>query len=210
MWLTGKEMHMNLKKLLLFAGMALTAVAVVAPVASGNWLHSGSAFSGERTISAQGTFKFETILGGVHCTGATANFVIVGGSSTGRLESFPITRECFGSGALEGCRVARTDLTGEPILHQNSSDIVVTNVTLWAEYEQEPKGPECGVLESELDFEGFEIITVQVDPSKGEISTLTLSAPNGGVLTAFGLEVGNVGVEGSLSVIFNNGTYGFS
>jgi hypothetical protein len=202
---------MSLKKLLLFAGMALAAVAVIAPAASANWLDKGAAFSGEKTISAEGSAAFETILGGVECESATANFFINGGSSTGKAESFVAEHECHGSGSLEGCQVAQTELTGEPVLHQNANDVVVTNVTLWAEYEQTVgSGVECGVEESELDFEGSQIITVQVD-NKNAIKTLSLSAPNGGVLTAFGLEVAGVGVEGDLSIEgSNSGTYGFS
>jgi hypothetical protein len=201
---------MSLKKLLLFAGMALAAVAVIAPAASANWLDKGEAFSGERTISAEGFAGWETLLGGVECESATANFFINGGSSTGKAESFVAEHECHGTGALEGCQVAETDLTGEPVLHQNANDIVVTNVTLWTGYEQTPGGPECGVEESELDFEGSQIITVQVD-NKNAIKTLSLSAPNGGVLTAFGLEVAGIGIEGDLLIEgSNSGTYGFS
>jgi hypothetical protein len=201
---------MSLKKLLLFAGMALTAVAVLAPAASANWRDAGSEFSGERTISAEGSAGWETILGGVECESATANFIIKGGSSTGRAESFVVEHECHGSGALEGCQVAESELTGEPVLHQNANDITVTNVTLWTGYEQTPGGPECGVEESELDFEGSQIVTLQVD-NKNAIKTLSLSAPNGGVLTAFGLEVAGIGIEGDLTIEGQNwGTYGFS
>jgi hypothetical protein len=127
--------------------MALAAVAVMAPAASASWLDEGTAFSGERTISVEGFAGWETVVGGVECESATFNFVIVGGSSTGRAEGLIASHECHSSGALAGCQVVESDLTGEPVLLQNATDTTVTNVTLWTEYEQTPGGPECGVEE---------------------------------------------------------------
>ena len=202
---------MNLKKLLFLAGMALVTVAFAAPAtASAEWQHEGVPIVNDVTLEAEGTFEFETFIGGWHCTRLTAEFILEAGTTTGRFEEITAGPTCHGRGNLEGCEVLETDLTGEPILHQTGNDIRVTDVTLWTAYTQTVgSSVECGIEESQLDYHGEEFLTVEVD-NRNAVGNLTVTAPNGGILTAFGLEISGAEIHADLTVEApNHGTYGF-
>ena len=202
---------MNLKKLLLLASAAIAVAAAAVPATTfAEWRDEGLPIPNNVTLEAEGVFEASTFIGGLHCDDMTVELVLEAGTTTGRIEEFTAEHECHGTGNLEGCQVAATEATDEPVLHQSNFDIRLTDTTLWAELEQTiGASVECGVIEVEFDFHGDEYITVEVD-SRNAIGNLTLRSPNGGILTAFGLEVPSVNIHAELTIEEpNHRTYGF-
>jgi hypothetical protein len=176
------------------------------------WTDNKEPLSSNAEISATGTFEFETILGGVHCKNATFVLDLEKESAAGTLLAVEMNEasECHGSGSITGCTVSKGKLTTSLKFNQTGATLSVAGVKLWMEYAQTPgESEECGVEEAEVHFTGSQTLTLGLDPNLAEIKSLTLSAPNGGVLTAFGLEVAGVGVAGELTIDSpNDGTYG--
>jgi len=121
------------KKMMLLAGMALSAIAFAVPASASafEWTDEGGAFEGTATDTLSGRISFGNPEAGKTKFGciAHAGLNVKGGSTTGSLTSFsPTTGTCSGEGTFAGCTLAEDSTT---IPASASLDITGTNtVTL--------------------------------------------------------------------------------
>lgn len=213
---------MSLKKLLPLMGTALALAAFTLPASApaSQWRDAGKPIEGSHVISATGTYQLTTALGGIHCKEVTAEFWVRnnGGVAEGDFIGWHENGIlCHGSGALEGCSTSVSELTFIPWLEvdsKNSGSMIIRNGILWLSQRDTDLKSECGVEEIELDFLSVngDHLTMSFDRNgSGGIEGITITAPNGGILTAFGLEVAGVELEADLAVgLGSSGTYQLS
>jgi len=183
-WDVLRRVLMTLKKMLLVAGMALTAIAFAAPAAQAQLTFNAAEESYEGTLQ----FHRPAGVGGVpptgvfHCNEVTVKVVSPGGTDASVTEFKPTTATCAGEagGLFQGC-VLKEDTSNIPFTATTTAtDINVTkpggDIDIHNKYEK------CafGITESTISFGS---VTVVPDPGTGPISTLTVS----GTTTAGGI-----------------------
>jgi len=180
---------MNLKKMLLLAGMALAAVAFAAPAAaqaSATWTTNHEPISVDTYFHAHGEVEFGTAFGGYKCP-ATATGTLFAGTDEGEVETFNIveTAGCSGNGFLEGCKLEEHEVFGLPYtLTATKEDIDANgNISVYNGYDAA-----CAFGESEVHFEH---ITLTPDTAAGSTAATAtyVNVEGEGIATVAGQEL---------------------
>jgi len=172
---------MNLKKMLLLAGMALAAVAFAAPAAAqaeGTWTKNHVPITENTNVSVNGFVGFATAFGGYGCPASGTATLEPGGGGTVNTFVIGNTAECEGTGFLAACELVNHEVTaGLPYeLTATHEDFdIIGDITVWNEYDAE-----CGFGELEVEFN--EITVTAENPTTA--TNLTLSGQNGVVNVA--------------------------
>jgi hypothetical protein len=129
---------MNVKKLVVLAGMSLAMVAVAAPAAQAEWLHNHVKLEKSATLTATGKAKFQTGAGSYECP--VEGSITAEPGSTGKVTKFGVTKtaECVGTGFLSNCTLKSHQSTNLPwTAHANTQNntVEVTNAEIWGTYE---------------------------------------------------------------------------
>jgi len=178
---------MNLRKMLLLAGMALAAVAFAAPAAAqaeGTWTKNHEQLTENATVEIHGFVGFATAFGGFGCPAHGMATLEPGATGHGTIDTFTIgnTEGCEGTGFLAECELVEHEVTeGLPYtLTATPEDLdIIGDITVWNAYD-----PECSFGELEADFNE---ITVTAD-SPTTATNLQLSGQNG-IITVAGQEI---------------------
>jgi len=126
-----------LKKMMLFASMALAAIAFAVPATASalEWTHEGAKFAGTAEDTLSGKISFgnpeagKTKFGCIAHAGVSAN----GGLPTGSVTSFtPTTETCEGEGLFAGCELVSDSTTGLPagISITGTNTLTLSNATI--------------------------------------------------------------------------------
>jgi hypothetical protein len=193
-----------LKKIMVLASMAVTAVAFAAPaIASAEWTDATKKVEVPREVSFTGPAAFTGGIGGITCNNTHATATLTPGS-TATVNSFIVTNpttECTETGGLAFCTTHSVTSTGNPwTAHTNTVDITITGVKI----DNTMSGAFCPY--HELTLKG----DVTVTPDNPHAATLghlggTMGVYNG-TTTAF---VQNVTVSHTVNVS-PSGTYGIT
>jgi hypothetical protein len=205
---------MSIKKALLFAAMALSAVAAIAPAsafAEGNGVLTdppGTIVVGAKTISLTGVAKFNTLGSGIECTvHSTATY---DGDSTGEVHFEVTITTCKGFGAtFTGCGVSaitntpagKTDFTWESHLTKTPMGVLVTNPVISSTLKN------CG-SDTTVTISFPKGVKALPTGGKQPIESVTLSSTGGTASVNGGANLPNV-AEGTLEVT-PKGTYTIS
>lgn len=126
---------MKLRKLVLAAGMALAAVAAMAPMAQAEITHNTQSITSTKVLHYVGNFKFTAGVGVSLKCPVTAELHV---SATGvpSMQNFaPDTTNCTGDGPLAGCTLAgHTFNSGTVHVNTPTPDLTATNFTIFWVY----------------------------------------------------------------------------
>jgi len=178
-----KAQHpLRIKRIVLLAGMALAAVAAMAPAsasAEATWTHDFEQLkkdakvelSGRAGIVIPGVAGYDCIM--------HASLTLKGNSSTGTVDSLTITTStCTGTGLLAGCGVKKDTAEELPwsIHVTTEADAVIKDIKFQFTFDEF-----CAAKENVTSF----LVSTAVPDNAGSITTLTLSGTsiNGTILT---------------------------
>ena len=124
-----------MKKLMLFASLAMAASAFAVPsTASAIWTqnHAHIQAGTNPQIHGEGTAAFTSPVGGVDCVQVTATAQLTGGSTTAQATQFnPTLESCKGTGGLAQCKITSITVENLPWTgHLNGTFITMTDVTI--------------------------------------------------------------------------------
>jgi hypothetical protein len=126
-----------LKKMMLLAGLALSAVAFAAPAsasAQGTLFDEGTPIpaGNHATLETTGVIGFDVpeLASSFGCNSHPKVTLVSGHPSTGTVTAFNITTsECAGTGLLEGCELAN-DTTNTPTVDVSATVLTITNIKI--------------------------------------------------------------------------------
>ncbi len=178
-----------LKKMMLFACMALAVAAVAAPAASAEWQDNHKSFTGETTVEMEGHAFFKGFLStGVTCK--KAFFKITVDKQHATVTEFTVTNpttECEGTGIMFDCISETPDREGAWTADAGTTLLTITGIQFTSTFANycDPFKVENGEL----------IATpTKTNATTGAIEAVSLS----GTATTF---FGEVNIGGSLSVV---------
>ena len=122
-----------MRKLLLFASLALAAGAFAAPSgASASWTLNHNHLQANAQIHGEGTWESISTIGGTHCTQVTMTMQLTGGTTTSHVTQFgPNEETCKTTGGLAQCKITSITVENLPWTgHINGTPITLTNVTI--------------------------------------------------------------------------------
>ena len=124
-----------MKKLMLFASLAMAAAAFAVPsTASANWTHNDASIQAGNNpqIHGEGTASFTSPVGGVHCGQVTATAQLTGGTTTAVASQFtPNEATCKTTGGLAQCTITSITTENTPWTgHLNGTIVTMTDVTI--------------------------------------------------------------------------------
>jgi hypothetical protein len=124
-----------MRKLPLFASLAMTAAAFIGPSsASAIWTHNHvDTQQGENpVIHGEGTFAFTSQIGGIDCHQVTATVQLTGGTTTAHTTQFnPTLSTCTTTGSLAGCTITSITVENLPwVAHIEGTVINQTGFTI--------------------------------------------------------------------------------
>ena len=124
-----------MKKLMLFASLAMAAAAFAVPsTASAIWTdnHKHILQGVNPQIHGIGTAAFTSAAGGIHCSEVTATVQLTGGQTTATTTQFtPTLSSCKTNGGLAQCTITSITVENTPWLaHIQGTVINQTNVTI--------------------------------------------------------------------------------
>jgi hypothetical protein len=131
--LAEKSGEASMKKLMLFASLAMAASAFAVPSsASAVWTHNHAHLVGNAVIHGEGTAAFTSEIGGIHCAQVTATVQLTGGTTTAHTTQFtPNEATCKTTGGLAGCTITQITVENLPwIAHIEGTVINQTTVTI--------------------------------------------------------------------------------
>ncbi len=177
-----------LKKMMLFACMALAAAAVAAPAASAEWKDNHKSFTGETTVEMEGHAFFKGFLNsGVTCK--KAFFKITVDKQHATVTEFTVTNpttECEGTGLLSSCIPEAPDKEGTWTVDALSTSLTITGIQFTSTFANcEPTKVENGEVTA---------TPTKTNATTGAIEEVSLS---GSATTALGA----VSIGGTLSVL---------
>jgi hypothetical protein len=194
---------MKIKKIGLFATMAVAAMALALPAAASAWTEKGEPLAADVTINVTGSAAFSGTAGGVNCTHTTATMHL-NKDGTGAVSVFaPQISSCHLTGGLASVCTKLTSVTNENTtggkwaVDNKGTDAEITGVKIQNHLEGGFFCPKTITL-------GTGNVTVTPDPNTTAIESLTL----GGQLPVS--TGGNVAVSGTISPVNagDKGTYG--
>jgi hypothetical protein len=128
-----------MKKLMLFASLAVAATAFAVPsTASAIWTHNHVHISAgtNPVLHGEGSFNYSTQTGGIECSQVTSTLQLTGGTTTAHITQFTATlANCKTTGGLAGCTI--TGLTTESFPwtgHISGTTINQTGVTIQTDF----------------------------------------------------------------------------
>ena len=139
---------MSIKKLLVVAGMALVAVAMIPTMASAtgakDWTKNGVKITQDVTLDGTGSASFfSETFGGISCEEAHAS-IILHASPTGMASPdlaapgngfVGTTEDCVGFGVFEGCEIEFTEITPSATIETLANrTATLTSIEIYTEF----------------------------------------------------------------------------
>jgi hypothetical protein len=126
---------MNMRKLTLFASLAMAIAAFAVPsMASAVWTHKHADIpAGQNPVlHGEGTWSWASQIGGTHCAQVTLTAQLTGGTTTAHTTQFtPNEATCKTTGALAGCTMTSITVENLPwTAHVEGTVINQTGVTI--------------------------------------------------------------------------------